>query len=251
MNYHIKNNEWKVIFSFLQGIKSIHTKNETKLRIFVEAIWYIARSGCQWRLLPDCYGKWRSVHQRFMRWVEKGIWSYLMQHVKIDQTDMESVMIDSTIVRAHACSAGYIKDGQEKAALGRSKGGFSTKIHAIVDALGNPLKFILTAGQRNDITQGKNLIEDISNANVIADKAFDSNDLIANIEIQYCQPVIPPKKNRKLQREYDEHLYKERHLIECFFGKIKHFRRIFSRFDKKPEAFLAFLNFVGALIWLR
>ncbi|WCR59361.1 MAG: hypothetical protein PG978_000797 [Wolbachia endosymbiont of Ctenocephalides felis wCfeF] len=62
--------------------------------------------------------------------------------------------------------------------------------------------------------------------------------------------VIPPKRNRKVQRGYDKHVYKERHLIECFFGKIKNFRRIFSRFDKTAEVFMGFLNFVGALVWL-
>lgn len=78
-----------------------------------------------------------------------------MAHVKVD-ADMESMMIDATIVRAHACSSGYIKGNQEEVASGRSKGGFSTKIHALVDALGNPLKFILTAGQRNDEEMMKN-----------------------------------------------------------------------------------------------
>ena len=71
-----------------------------------------------------------------------------MQYV-IDK-DLESVMVDTTIIRAHACSAGYSKDSQNEQALGRSKGGFTTKIHTLVDALGNPLKFILTSGQRND-----------------------------------------------------------------------------------------------------
>lgn len=71
--------------------------------------------------------------------------------------DMESVMIDANIIKAHACSNGYIKDTNERLALGRSKGRFTTKIHSMADALGNPLKFILTAGQRNDITQGEDL----------------------------------------------------------------------------------------------
>ena len=92
----------------------------------------------------------------------------------------------------------------------------------------NPLKFILAPGQRNDITQGESLIKDFKNTMVIADKAYDSNALIETIENNSSVPVIPSKKNRKTQREYDSHLYKERHLIECFFGKIKHFRRIFS-----------------------
>jgi len=135
--------------------------------------------------------------------------------------------------------------------LGRSKGGFTTKIHALVDALGNPLKFILSPGQRNDITKADYLVENMINTTVIADKGYDANSLVNTIENQKSMVVIPPKKNRKAQREYDKHVYKERHLIECFFGKIKHYRRIFSRFDKSASVFMGFLNFVGALIWLR
>lgn len=189
------------------------------------------------------------MHRRFKRWVDLGVWEQLMQYV-IDQ-DLEVAMIDTTIVRAHACNAGYGKDTQEGQVLGRSKGGFTTKIHALVGALGNPLKSILTPGQRNDITQGAALIEGLQDSVVIADKGYDSNAFIQRIEDQKCIAIIPPKKNRKIQREYDKHLYKERYLIECFFGKIKHFRRIFSRFDKTASVFIGFLNFVGTLIWLR
>ena len=130
---------------------------------------------------------------------------------------MESVMIDATIIRAHACSSGYIKDSSEQLALGRSKGGFTTKIHAIVDALGNPLKFVLTAGQRNDITQGENLTFEIEGMQLIADKGYDSNALVESLESKGCDVVILPKRNRRTKREYDEYVYKERHLIECFF----------------------------------
>ena len=136
-------------------------------------------------------------------------------------------MIDSTIIRAHACSAGYGKNSQESEALGRSKGGFTTKIHTLSDALENPLKFILTPGQRNDITQAELLCQDVYESSVIADKAYDSDKFVQALHNQKCNPNIPPRKNRKQPRSYDKHLYKERHVIECFFGKIKHFRRIF------------------------
>ena len=159
--------------------------------------------------------------------------------------------MDATIVRAHACSAGYKKDSQESEALGRSRGGFSTKIHALVDALGNPIKFILTGGHRQEITQAHNLIEALQETTIIADKGYDSNAFIDCIESQNSDSVIPSRRNRKIQRIYDVHLYKERHLIECFFGKIKHFRRIFSRFDKAASTYMAFIQFVSVLIWLR
>ena len=119
------------------------------------------------------------------------------------------------------------------------------------DALGNPLRFRLTAGQQHDITQAENMIVDFECEYVIADRAYDSSDFVQLIVDSGAIAVVPPRKNRKEQRDYDEHLYKERHLVECFIGKIKHYRRIFSRFEKLASRFLGFLSFVGALIWLR
>lgn len=250
MNYYIKDQAWKAILTFLKSIKGLHTGDESSLRGFIEAVWYACRAGCQWRLLPTVYGLWRSVHKRFKDWSDKGIWSRLFEHCQTDP-DLESYMLDATIIRAHACAAGYEKDSQETQALGRSIGGFTTKIHALVDGLGNPLKFILTPGQRNDVTQAETLTENINDADVIADKAYDSNALVNQLEDRGCTVVIPPRSNLKNPRDYDKHLYKERHLIECFFGKIKHFRRIFSRFDKTAGVFMSFLSFAGALLWLR
>lgn len=141
--------------------------------------------------------------------------------------------------------------GQESQALGRSRGGFSTKIHIAVDALGNPLRLILTAGQRHDSPLAEALIEDYAPQALIADKGYDSDALIQAVTAKGIAAVIPPKKNRTEMREYDRHLYRERHLIECFIGKIKHYRRVFSRFEKLSKNYLGFLSFVSALIWLR
>ncbi len=238
------------ILKFLDQIKGIHKQDTSRLRLFIEAIYYISRSGCQWRLLPYYYGKWRTVHKRFKDWSNRGIWQKIFEIGKIDP-DMELTMIDSTIVRAHACAAGYEKDTHKQEALGRSRGGFTTKVHAIVDALGNPLKFILTAGQRNDITQAIPLSTEIESDLMSADKAYDCNEYVDFLKGNNCHPVIPSRSNRKIPREYDHHIYKERHLIECFFGKIKHFRRVFSRYDKTATSYLSFIYFVSTLIWLR
>ena len=135
--------------------------------------------------------------------------------------------------------------------MGRSRGGFSTKIHAKVDGLGNPLRFILTGGERHESTQGEALLGEQVGEYVLGDRAFDSDDLIAFIVDHGAVPVIPSRKNRKEPREYDTWRYRERALVECFFNKIKQFRHIFSRFDKLARRFLGFLHFAGALIWLR
>lgn len=94
------------------------------------------RTEAQWRELPERYGKFKTVHKRFITWAKKNIWNDLLSYFSAD-ADTKSVMIDGSIIRAHACSSGYKKNKAEEQALGRSKGGFITKIHALVDALGN------------------------------------------------------------------------------------------------------------------
>ena len=120
-----------------------------------------------------------------------------------------------------------------------------------VDALGNPLRFLLTAGQRHDCTQAEALIAEYEFERLLADKSYDSNDFIQKLALLGVEVVIPPRANRKEPREYDKHWYKERHLVECFINKIKHYRRIFTRFEKYAKRYLGFLSFASALIWLR
>ena len=141
------------------------------------------------------------------------------------------------------------KDGEQS--LGRSRGGHSTKIHLATDALGNAIRFILTGGQRNDITQAEALLENLFPDYVLADKGYDSDKFVLLLKKQNSEVVIPSRVNRKIQREIDLELYKERHLIECCIGKLKHFRRVFSRFAKLAKNYLSFVQFAGTIVWLR
>ena len=141
------------------------------------------------------------------------------------------------------------KHGEQS--LGRSRGGFSTKIHLAADALGNALRFILTGGERNDITQAEALVKDFVAESVIADKGYDSDALVLYLKGRESEAVIPSRASNKVQREIDTHLYKERHLVENQIGKLKQFRRVFSRFDKLAKNYLSFIHFASTLIWLR
>ena len=248
----IPDDQWSKILNFLRSCRRAYVGKEADCRRFVEGVLWIARSGAQWRLLPDTYGNWNSVYKRFARWCDHEVWEQMHQHF-VDDPDMEHLLIDSTVIRAHACAAGALKrkGGQDQQALGRSRGGFSTKIHVNVDALGNPVRFTLTAGQCHDITQAEALIAGYESEYVIADKSYDADHFRQTIRASGAKPVIPPRSNRKEQYDYDKHLYKERHLVECLIGKMKHYRRVFSRFEKLAKRYLGFLSFVGALIWLR
>lgn len=120
-----------------------------------------------------------------------------------------------------------------------------------MDGLGNPLRFTLTPGQQHDITQAEALLAGYRSEYVIADRGYDAQQFIEYLTAGGMVAVIPAQANRKEARDYDTHLYRERHLVECFIGKIKHYRRIFSRFEKLASRYLGFLQFASALIWLR
>ena len=107
----------------------------------------------------------------------------------------------------------------------------TTKIHALVDALGNPANLMLTAGQIHDLACAQDLIENADPEALIADKAYDADALIDGLAEREITPVIPPKANRKTKRDCDFALYRERNLIERFFNKIKHFRAIATRYE--------------------
>jgi len=127
----------------------------------------------------------------------------------------------------------------------------STKIHALVDALGNPLAFLLTPGQAHDLAGADALLPQMAADTVLADKAFDADERVIELLAAAGKTaVIPPKSNRKNLRSYDKELYKARHLIENFFCKLKQFRAIATRYDKTARNFLAAIYLAASSIWL-
>ena len=109
----LREDHWSKILEFLRSCPDLYVGQENDCRGFVEAILWMARSGASWRLLPERYGNWNSVYKRFARWCDKGIWERMHQHF-IHEPDMENLIIDSTIVRAHPCAAGAPKKGEVK-----------------------------------------------------------------------------------------------------------------------------------------
>ena len=126
-----------------------------------------------------------------------------------------------------------------------------TKIHAAGDALGNPVRLIASPGQRNDIAFAHDLVDGFDAGATIADKGYDADHLCAKIADTGAQIVIPPKRNRKIQRVYDADLYKERNIIERFFCKLKQFRRVATRYDKLLANFMGFVKLAAIAIWLK
>jgi len=136
-------------------------------------------------------------------------------------------------------------------AIGRSRGGLSTKIHALVDALGNPLAFYLSGGQTHDLAGADVLLPGMTAETLLADKAYDADErVLKRLKESGKTAVIPPKANRIDPRDYDKDTYKARHLIENFFCKLKVYRAIATRYDKTARNFLAAIHLAAAIVWL-
>ena len=139
------------------------------------------------------------------------------------------------------------KNNQENEATGKPRGGLGTKTHAAVGALGNPVRLPLTAGQVSGHTQSEALIAGFRADFVLAGKGYDSDEFVVNGAV----PVIPPRSNRITPRDCDKEIYRERNLVERLFQKLKQYRRVATRHERLARNYMAMLNLVSTLIWLK
>ena len=241
---------WKSLLPFLKAFPNIYVGNPETCRCFLSAVVWMTKEGASWRALPKVYGYWNTIYRRFSRWCDAGVFEALHEHFH-EAGELSAILVDSTIVRAHSCAAGAPKKkgGQEAQALGRTRGGFTTKLHLSLSDDWVPLRWLLTSGNRNDITQAPALIEGSpSSEYVIGDKAYDSDAFREAIVSAGGVAVIPPRKSRIEPRPYDEDLYKRRNIIERFFHRLKQYRRVATRYDKLAIRYLGFVYFAAILI---
>jgi transposase len=136
--------------------------------------------------------------------------------------------------------------------MGRSRGGLTTKIHAVVDALGLPIRLTLSEGQAYDGHQAKALLGDLPpRAMVLADRAYDADAIRRLVADQHAWANIPSMPQRRFKPAFSKYPYKMRNLVERFFNKLKHFRAVATRYDKDPENYLAGVKLASIRIWLR
>lgn len=250
--YELTDQEWEQIAPLLPAQNTGKPGRPPKdNRLMLNAMVWLARSGAAWRDLPERYGPWTSVYSRFRKWIDDGILDNIFRVLSLE-AELEDLSIDASIVQAHQHSAGAKKGGAPNE-IGHSRGGASTKIHAVVDSYGYPIYIMISEGQRNDINFAIPILEHVTldGCNVLADRGYNSDELIDYIYEHGAEPTIPSKKNAKYERHCDWWLYKERHLVEKLFLKLKGFRRIATRYDKYAFTYLGFICLASILIWLK
>jgi transposase len=249
---------WDRLAAALSGLKSrAGAPPKQTDRDFIAAVLFLARTGEPWRDLPERFGKWDAVYQRFRRWEKAGRWRALFERLPEDLQGVHTIFFDSSVIRAHPHAAGapQQRGGQEAQALGRSRGGFGTKIHAAAAAERTALAVVLTPGQAGDAPTYPELIAAVPEGCPVdaaaADKSYDSDAIRADLKGRGIEPVIPPLACRKEAIPYDKKTYRQRNRVERLFNKLKQFRRVATRYDKLDLSFLAFIHLTAALIMIR
>nr|WP_234338038.1 IS5 family transposase [Streptomyces sp. NRRL WC-3725] len=260
-------------------------------RQVVNGVLWRLRTGAPWRDLPERYGPWQTVYERFARWDADGTWAKLLEHVQVRDdaagTVEWTVSVDSTINRAHQHAAGARKKGRPngdkledpersaaRQALGRSRGGLTTKVHLAVDGRGLPLSLVLTPGNTNDSTVCEAVLDAVRVPRtgrgrprtrpdrVPADKAYSSRAIRAWCRRRGIAVTIPERSDQvvnPLRRgsrggrppAFDAEAYKHRNVVERCFSRLKQFRAIATRFDKLADRYQAGLRLASLILWLR
>ena len=244
--------DWTVVLEVFCACRSRRGAKGRDDRRFLEAIHFFAVHNVTWRALPEAFGNWNSIWKRFWRLSQAGVFEAFFDALAaMSQTAHLVQMFDAPVVRAHVSAAGA-KGGQDGQALGRSRGGFSSKIHLKVDLEGLPLAFHLTEGQASDSPQFEILLDlgpDIVARAAVGDKGYDGQRNRAAARQRGSCPVIPFKASaRRRPAFFAKALYRARARIEQLVGKLKRFKRIALRCEKTSQNFGSFVAFALGLI---
>ncbi|WP_373042114.1 IS5 family transposase [Streptomyces sp. NRRL S-448] len=249
-------------------------------RQVVNGVLWRLRTGAPWRDLPERYGPWQTVYERFARWEADGTWARLLEHVQVrDTTEGRvewTVAVDSTINRARQHAAGARPKGAPAGepadhALGRSRGGLTTKIHLAADGRCRPLAFVLTPGQAGDAPASPQVMAAIRvgqpkgrprtrPAVVLADKAYSSRAIREHLRRHKIKAVIPQPDDQVANRKrlgskagrppaFDREAYKQRNTVERCINKLKQWRGLATRYDKTATVYRAALHLAAIHIW--
>ena len=243
--HDISDELWNLIEPHTIGNKGTRGGKAKDTRLFINAVFWILRTGAPWRDLPPTYGNWNNVNRRFCRWRDKDIWERIFLAI-IGTNECEWLLIDASFVKAHKHAHGAIGGSKRHRSLKR---GANSKIHLSVDETGRPVRVIITAGTINDCTKAEELTEDIEYDVLIADRGYDTNAIVDKAKQKNAEVVIPSKRSRKIQREHDKEKYKTRHIIENIFATLKEWRGIATRYAKYTKSYLAAVQIACFFAW--
>ncbi|MDZ4102874.1 MAG: IS5 family transposase [Hydrogenophaga sp.] len=215
----------------------------------LNAVLYVAEHGCKWRGLPTRFGNWHTIYTRMNRWSKAGVLDRVfeeLQRAQVVRIKIEAVSLDSTSIKVHPDGTGAFKKNGPQA-IGKSRGGWNTKIHMVAADARTAITFSLSPGQAHDAPEGRALLRRLGGpdrpVHLLMDRAYEGNETRQlALDLGFI-PVVPPKTNRMEPWEYDREMYKRRNEVERLFRRLKGFRRIFSRFEKLDVMFLGFISF--------
>ncbi|MFG2836502.1 IS5 family transposase [Streptomyces zaomyceticus] len=272
--HELSDAEWEFVRPLLP--ESLRGRKRLDDRRVLNGIVWKFRTGTAWRDVPERYGPWATLHTRFRRWAMDGTFDRMLRaaQAKADAAgDIEwLVSVDSTVVRAHQHAAGARKGGQCDPALGRSRGGLTSKIHLACDGLGRPLAFVVTAGNTNDCTRFTAVMEAIRVPrigpgrprvrpdHVLGDKGYSSKAIRAWLRRRGIPHTIPERADQVRNRArrgslggrppaFDREIYKHRNVVERCFNRLKQWRGIATRYDKTAESYKAAITLASLLMW--
>jgi transposase len=247
MRYELSDYEWTAIKQMLpnkpRGVRRVNDRR------VLNGIFWVLRSGAPWRDLPESYGPRTTCYNRFVRWRQAGVWDQIMDALATGH-DPAVHMIDTSLVRVHQHGACIANNNHQD--MGRSRGGLTSKIHAVVDTNGLPVHLALTPGEAHDNRLCSVLLRALlPQTMLLADRGYDADWIRELARQQGAWANIPPKRNRKDPICFNPYLYRARNLVERFFNKIKQCRRVATRYDKLAANYLAFVKLASIRIWLR
>jgi transposase len=236
-------------------------------RRILNGILWIIRTGAPWRDVPERYGSWQTIASRFYRWRKAGIWARLFAAVQqraaaAGQLDWDIHYVDGTIVRAHQHAAGAHTGSAEAEALGRSQGGFSTKVHIRAEGGGKLMTLVLTPGQRHEAMSFTTLMEGGAvkrngcgrpkrrPRRLVGDKAYRSGKIRQYLRRHGIRITIPRKQNEHRTGSFDRALYRLRERVERLINRLKHNRRLATRYEKCAVNYHAMWLIAAILLWL-
>jgi transposase len=219
------------------------------LDMVLDALFYRLSNAGPWRDLPEGFGPWRTIYGWHRLWAREGLWARMLARMA-RKVRNRIRLVDGTHVRVHQCAANP-KGGAAAQAMGKTRGGRNSKIMALTDVRGLPVKLSLIEGQAYEGHHVIELLDDPRGLMVVGDKGFDDDKLRKQLEEVGAEHCFPSKSNRKKKRRLNKKLYRQRYRVENFFCRLKRWACASTRRDKLALHFLSLIQFASIIDWLR